>query len=46
MNVAVANGGSYLKQSHGFDKDVALKVLPDVFTEDREAPWLTTLTKS
>ncbi len=46
MNVAATNGGGYLKQSHGFDKDVALKVLPDVFTEDREVPWPTTLTKS
>ncbi len=27
-------------------RDVALKVFPDVFTEDREAPWPTTLTKS
>ncbi len=46
MNVAATNGGGYLKQSHGFDKDVALKVLPDVFPEDQEAPWPTTLTKS
>ncbi len=39
-------GEVYRARDTKLDRNVALKVLPDVFTEDREAPWLTTLTKS
>ncbi len=39
-------GEVYRARDTKLDTNVALKVLPDVFTEDREAPWPTTLTKS
>ncbi len=39
-------GEVYRARDTKLDRNVALKVLPDVFTEDREAPWRTTLTKS
>ncbi len=39
-------GEVYRARDTKLDRDVALKVLPDVFTEDREGPWPTTLTKS
>ena len=36
----------YRARDTKLNRDVALKVLLDVFTEDREAPWPTTRTKS
>ena len=39
-------GDVYRARDTRVDRDVALKVLPDVFTEDREDPWPTTRTKS
>ncbi len=39
-------GEVYRARDTKLDRDVALKVLPDVFPEDQEAPWPTTLTKS